>query len=60
ISMNLANANTTRTADGTPYRRKTIILETTPIGVSFYKRLRDSLEKQINGVKVTEIVPVPG
>ena len=24
ISQNLANANTTRTADGTPYRRKTV------------------------------------
>ena len=60
ISMNLANANTTRTADGTPYRRKTSIFETTPIGVSFNDRLRDSLENQIHGVRVTGIVPVSG
>ncbi|MBW2610017.1 MAG: flagellar basal body rod protein FlgC [Deltaproteobacteria bacterium] len=60
ISMNLANANTTRTADGTPYRRKTSIFETTPIGVSFYDRFKDSLANQIHGVRVSEIVPVSG
>ena len=26
ISQNIANANTTRTADGTPYRRKVLLL----------------------------------
>lgn len=60
ISMNLANANTTRTADGTPYRKKTSIFEATPIGNSFEDQLQDSLEKQVYGVKVSEIVPVPG
>jgi flagellar basal-body rod protein FlgC len=33
ISNNLANANTTHTADGNPYRREEVILE--PGGVSF-------------------------
>ena len=60
ISMNLANANTTKTADGTPYRRKTSIFETTPMDTSFEAQLNDSLEKQIYGVRVTEIVPVSG
>ena len=60
ISMNLANANTTRTAQGTPYRRKTSIFQTTPIGDSFSHQLRDSLEKEIYGVKVSEIIPVSG
>lgn len=27
ISQNIANANTTRTADGTPYRRKDVVFE---------------------------------
>ena len=27
ISQNVANANTTRTADGTPYRRKVVVFE---------------------------------
>ena len=28
IAENIANANTTRTADGTPYRRKVVTFET--------------------------------
>ena len=60
ISMNLANANTTRTAKGTPYRRKTTVFQTTVIGNSFNDQFRDSLECQIYGVKVSEIVPVSG
>ena len=27
ISQNVANANTTRTEDGTPYRRKVVVFE---------------------------------
>ena len=60
ISMNLANANTTRTADGTPYRKKTTIFETIPIGNSFYNQFQNALENQIYGVRVTRIVPVSG
>ena len=60
ISMNLANANTTRTDDGTPYRRKTTIFQTYPMGNSFQNHLRNAQEDQIYGVKVTDIVPVPG
>ena len=30
IAGNIANANTTRTADGTPYRRRDVVLQTTP------------------------------
>ena len=30
ISANLANVNTTRTPDGTPYTRKTVIYEAVP------------------------------
>jgi flagellar basal-body rod protein FlgC len=30
IAGNIANANTTRTADGTPYRRRDVVLRTTP------------------------------
>lgn len=60
ISMNLANANTTRTADGTPYRRKTAIFETVPIGNSFHEHFQSALENKIHGVRVREIVPVRG
>ncbi len=61
ISMNLANANTTRTAAGTPYRRKTVIFETAPVENSFEEELRAMMEeKEVMGVKVTEVVPVQG
>ena len=60
ISMNLANANTTRTSEGTPYRRKTAIFQTTPVVNPFYNQFQDLLENQIYGVKVTKIVPVSG
>jgi flagellar basal-body rod protein FlgC len=60
ISMNLANANTTRTEEGTPYRRKTVIFETTPFGNPFCRHLKNAIEDQIYGVEVIEIVPVAG
>ena len=60
ISMNLANANTTRTHDGTPYRRKTVIFETVSSGDSFQHQLANSLDRQIQGVRVAEIMAVPG
>jgi flagellar basal-body rod protein FlgC len=60
ISMNLANANTTKTEDGTPYRRKTSIFRTATVDESFDGKFRESLEKQVYGVEVTKIVPVPG
>jgi len=60
VSMNLANANTTRTEDGTAYRRKAVIFETTPVDDSFEAQLQDSLDNKIYGVKVTDVVPVSG
>jgi len=56
ISMNLANANTTRTENGTPYRRQVAILETDSDSDSF----QNTLEASILGVKVSGIVPVKG
>lgn len=60
ISMNLANANTTKTDAGTAYRRKTVIFEAAPAEESFFGQLAESLDEQIHGVKVREIVPVAG
>lgn len=60
ISMNLANANTTRTDDGTPYRRQTSIFRTGPVDRTFEGQLRGSIESQAYGVEVTGIVPVAG
>ncbi len=41
ISSNIANANTTRTAEGGPYRRREAIFQATP----FEKELNDKIEK---------------
>jgi len=60
ISQNLANANTTRTADGTPYRRQTAVFQAVPAGELFEDRLKDSLDRKLQGVRVTGIVPVKG
>jgi flagellar basal-body rod protein FlgC len=60
ISMNLANANTTKTDDGTPYRRKTSIFRTVPMNKSFKEQLKNSVDNQIFGVEVSKIAPVPG
>lgn len=60
ISMNLANANTTKTDDGTPYRRQTTIFRTVPLEKSFDDQLKNSLDNQLFGVEVSKIAPVPG
>jgi len=60
ISTNLANANTTRTAEGTPYRRQTTIFQTVPAADAFEARLQNALDRKLQGVEVTGIVPVEG
>ncbi|MBN1626254.1 MAG: flagellar basal body rod protein FlgC [Deltaproteobacteria bacterium] len=60
ISMNLANANTTRTEEGGAYRRKTVIFKTDPVDNSFDEQLKNSMDKELYGVKVTEIMDVAG
>lgn len=41
ISSNIANANTTRTAEGGPYRRREVVFQAT----DFDKKLNDAIEK---------------
>ncbi len=58
ISQNIANANTTRTEDGTPYRRKTVVFQERQ-DTSFSQYLSDASKAQYNvggGVRVTAIV----
>jgi len=57
ISKNIANANTTRTSNGTPYRRQLVIFEEAGIGQpfsSFLTKAQNKFEK--SGVKVSSIV----
>jgi flagellar basal-body rod protein FlgC len=56
ISENIANANTTRTEDGTAYRRKTVVFEEKST-TSFDNILNGYMNQyQPNGVKMTQIV----
>ena len=51
---NLANARTTRTPEGGPYRRRDVVFESVPTGASFAEELSSSLE--IRGVRVAGVV----
>ena len=59
ISGNLANANTTRTKEGGPYRRKEAIFAAQPVESSFKKILTDRQNKHLSGVKVIRIYEDP-
>lgn len=56
ISMNLANVNTTRTPEGGPYRRKSVVFQTQALDSEFTKAMRSELEREIKGVKVAGVV----
>ena len=56
ISRNIANVNTTRTADGTPYRRQVVVFQEAESRMPFSEYLSDASRKLIGaGVKVTGI-----
>ncbi len=56
ISMNLANAKTTRTAEGGPYRRKTTIMAATEVDGPFSKQMESALDRELRGVRVMNVV----
>jgi flagellar basal-body rod protein FlgC len=56
LSSNLANVNTTRTASGQPYERRTVVYESAPTADDFNQVLDDSLQEESQGVKVVNIV----
>lgn len=55
ISQNLANVDTTRSADGTPYVRKTVMFQEKQ-NMSFDSILMTTIGQIGNGVKVTSVV----
>ena len=57
ISKNIANANTTRTVNGTPYRRQVVVFEGADSNVPFSQYLSDASKSMIGGgVKVKSII----
>ena len=56
ISSNLANANTTRTIEGGPYRRKDLVFESAPVQEAFNNTLNSAMAGQgEDGVEVSAI-----
>lgn len=56
IAQNVANANTTRTQDGTPYRRKVVVFEEKNSQTPFRTVLRKERDRYSgSGVKVTGV-----
>ena len=56
ISSNIANANSTRTAEGGPYKRKDPVFSAVPAGGgAFASTLGQAGDRSVNKVEVTEI-----
>ena len=55
ISENIANVNTTRTQDGTPYTRKIVTFEEKQLNPSFEDSLSSAKSFQGDGVKVSKV-----
>ena len=55
-SSNLANASTTRTAEGGPYRRRDPVFESESVASRFPELLNDKIARQAQGVRTVEIV----
>jgi flagellar basal-body rod protein FlgC len=53
---NIANADTTRTADGGPYRRKDVVFENQNISSPFSSFMESSTTGAQNGVAISQIV----
>jgi flagellar basal-body rod protein FlgC len=57
ISSNIANMETTRTPEGGPYKKKTVIFQTAPVS-TFDKQLSHSMQDVVKGVEVSKIVTI--
>jgi len=58
ISQNIANVNTTRTENGTPYRRRIVLFEEKSLVAPFSEYLSDASRKEISGggVRVAKVI----
>lgn len=56
VASNLANINTTRTAEGGPYRKKEVIMSAIDIKDKFGREMKASMNGKLQGVEVSGIV----
>ncbi len=59
ISSNLANAGTSRTPEGGPYRKKTLVLEAAPVRKPFGSVLASEMDRFNVGVRVAGVQEDP-
>lgn len=55
-SSNLANATTTRTPEGGPYKRKDVVVESAPLGPNLAGQQAGGFSDAVRGVQVASIV----
>jgi flagellar basal-body rod protein FlgC len=53
---NIANADTTRTADGGPYRRRDVVFQSDSVASPFSSVFQNQLDSQTKGVSVSDII----
>lgn len=53
---NIANADTTRTAEGGPYRRRDVVFQSNSVSSPFSSVLQNQMEYQAKGVSVSDII----
>jgi len=53
---NLANADTTRTAEGGPYKRKDVVFETSAASSPFSSMLQSAMDGEASGVSVGQVI----
>ena len=53
---NIANADTTRTADGGPYKRRDVVFQTQDVSSPFASFMESQTGSESNGVAVSQIV----
>ncbi len=59
ISQNIANVNTTRTENGTPYRRRDVVFQEKNLSAPFSQYLSDNSKEKVfggTGVRVAKII----
>ena len=56
ISSNIANAQTTKTAEGGPYRKKEVVFGSEPARESFSEILEGEIDAKAESVHATEVV----
>lgn len=56
VSSNIANAQTTRTAEGGPYRKKEVVFGSEPARDSFADVLEGTMDEQAQTVHAVEVV----